>query len=117
MRTATKQVLGKPAKQVAEPGGRQADRHHPSRHLGQSDPNAVTNTRGFVLAECVIRCGEQMSRMYVVEGGYTITGATADSRLALRPSQMPAFLSELERRSKSSSGGETHDHDERGSGL
>ncbi len=40
----------------------------------------------------------QMNRLYVVEGGYTLTGASADSRLALRPSQMPAFLGELTRR-------------------
>jgi molybdopterin-containing oxidoreductase family iron-sulfur binding subunit len=51
-----------------------------------------------------------MNRLYVVEGGYSSTGAAADSRLALRPSQMPAFLAELGRRVEKLSGGEQHDH-------
>jgi molybdopterin-containing oxidoreductase family iron-sulfur binding subunit len=42
--------------------------------------------------------GGEMNRMYVVEGGYSSTGMSADSRLPLRPSQMAAFLSSLERR-------------------
>lgn len=52
----------------------------------------------------------EMNRLYVVEGGYTSTGAAADSRLALQPSQMPAFLSELGRRVEKLTSGETHDH-------
>ncbi len=39
-----------------------------------------------------------MSRLYVVEGGYTNTGVAADTRLPLRPSQGPAMIAELERR-------------------
>ncbi len=39
----------------------------------------------------------EMSRLYVVEGGYTNTGVVADTRMAMRPSQMPALLSEVER--------------------
>ncbi len=49
---------------------------------------------------------DNMSRLYVVEGGYSSTGAAADSRLALRPSQMPAFLSELARRVEKLAGGD-----------
>ena len=51
-----------------------------------------------------------MNRLYVVEGGYTSTGAAADSRLALRPGQMKAFLAELARRVDELSGGASHDH-------
>ncbi len=51
-----------------------------------------------------------MSRLYVVEGGYSSTGAAADSRLALRPSQMPAFLSELARRIEKLAGGDADAH-------
>ncbi|MEM9367905.1 MAG: TAT-variant-translocated molybdopterin oxidoreductase [Planctomycetota bacterium] len=39
-----------------------------------------------------------MSRLYVVEGDYSATGAAADVRLALRPSQIPSVLAELTRR-------------------
>ncbi len=56
----------------------------------------------------------QMNRLYVVEGGYTGTGASADSRLAIRPSQMPAFLAELARRVDELSGGAKHDHADEG---
>ena len=51
-----------------------------------------------------------MNRLYVVEGGYTSTGAAADSRLAIRPSQMPAFLAELGRRVEELASGTSHDH-------
>lgn len=40
----------------------------------------------------------KMSRLYVVEGGFTTTGAAADGRIAIRPSQMPALVAELGRR-------------------
>ena len=37
-----------------------------------------------------------MNRLYVVESGYSITGAAADHRLPLRPSQMPALVGRLQ---------------------
>jgi len=41
---------------------------------------------------------QEMSRLYVVEGGYSNTGAAADTRLAMRPSQMASLIAEIERR-------------------
>ncbi|MGV3483938.1 MAG: 4Fe-4S dicluster domain-containing protein, partial [Planctomycetaceae bacterium] len=41
---------------------------------------------------------KEMSRLYVVEGGYSNTGVAADTRLAMRPSEMAAMISEVERR-------------------
>ncbi|HBV66283.1 MAG TPA: molybdopterin oxidoreductase, partial [Rhodopirellula sp.] len=53
-----------------------------------------------------------MNRLYVVEGGFTSTGAAADSRLALRPSEIPKLLAELERRmEKKLAAGEAHADD------
>ncbi len=51
-----------------------------------------------------------MNRLYVVEGGYSGTGAGADTRLAIRPSQMAALLAELGRRVDELVGGAQHDH-------
>ncbi len=36
---------------------------------------------------------DKMNRLYAVEGMFSVTGANADHRLRLRPSQIPAFLS------------------------
>ena len=41
---------------------------------------------------------------------HTPTGAAADSRLALRPSEIPKFLAELGRRVEKLVAGETHEH-------
>ena len=38
----------------------------------------------------------KMSRLYVVEGGVSLTGAAADHRLPLRPSEIPGFVARLE---------------------
>ncbi len=40
----------------------------------------------------------KMNRLYTVETRYTVTGSSADSRLALRSSQIGAFLTQLEKR-------------------
>ncbi|MGC6442854.1 MAG: TAT-variant-translocated molybdopterin oxidoreductase [Rubripirellula sp.] len=74
-----------------------------------NDSGMLNNASGFAkrrdpLAE------NGMNRLYVVEGGYTNTGASADTRLALAPSQMPAFLAELGRRVAAIQGGQAHQH-------
>ncbi|MEM6363581.1 MAG: TAT-variant-translocated molybdopterin oxidoreductase [Planctomycetota bacterium] len=48
-----------------------------------------------------------MSRLYVAEGSYTTTGTSADVRLAIRPSQIPALLAELSRRIEKLQGGQS----------
>lgn len=52
----------------------------------------------------------QMNRLYVVESGFSSTGMASDSRLALQPSQMVAFLAALESRLDAMLGGESHEH-------
>ena len=39
---------------------------------------------------------ERMNRLYAIESCYTITGAAADHRLAIRPSEIGGFLNQLE---------------------
>ena len=111
-RTATAKVLGKAAKQSLDLEKAKVIVAIQADILG-SDPSMVSNALSFSKR----RDPKDMSRLYVVEGGYTQTGATADARLALRPSQMPAFISELGRRVKALQGGEKHDHDESKTGF
>ncbi len=107
MRQATTKALGKPARQVLDLSAAKTILAVQADILG-ADRAFLQNARGFSEHRDPTR-GE-MNRLYVVEGGYSATGVSADSRLALRPSEMPAFLSELSRRVDALRGGESHDH-------
>lgn len=54
-------------------------------------PDAVKNTRGFAKRRRPDRPDATMSRLYVVESAWTITGTNADHRLRVRPSEVTAF--------------------------
>ncbi|MCU0960851.1 MAG: TAT-variant-translocated molybdopterin oxidoreductase [Pirellulaceae bacterium] len=56
-------------------------------------PAALQHTRAFAQGREIV--DGTMNRLYVVESGLSITGAAADHRLPLRPSQVPAFVGEL----------------------
>ena len=94
MRKATTAAIGQPARQSLDLASAKVVLTVEADLLG-SDPGFVANANGF--AKTRDPDGE-MGRFYVVEGGYTNTGTSADARLALRPSEMPALLAELERR-------------------
>ena len=106
MRAATKQMFGREAKQVLDLSKAKVILTLEADILG-SDPCALHASKTYAENRDP---SDHMSRMYVVEGGFSTTGTMADSRLALRPSQMPAFLAELGRTVDSLKGGETHDH-------
>ncbi|CAM3229689.1 TAT-variant-translocated molybdopterin oxidoreductase [Rhodothermus bifroesti] len=63
--------------------------------LGPTDRNFVENTREFAASRRIAQPGDEISRLYVVESAYTITGAMADHRLRLRASDIPAFAAAL----------------------
>ncbi len=94
MRVATQQAIGTPSRQSLELEDARVILSIQSDILG-ADPGFVRNARGFAAGRDP---NQEMSRFYVVEGGYTNTGVMADTRLAMRPSQMFALLAELERR-------------------
>jgi|GEM_PF-1333498 len=94
MREATQLAIGKPCRQSLDLSAAKVILTVEADILG-SDPGFVRNAYGFGQTR---EPGQSMSRLYAIEGGFTNTGAAADSRLAMRPSQMPAFLAELERR-------------------
>lgn len=115
MRNATKAVFGKPATQTLSLDKADVIVALQADVLG-SDKGMLAASSSFSkrrdpLDEEMKQLYEtEMNRLYVVEGGFTTTGAAADSRLALRPSQIPAFLAELARRVEALKGGESHEH-------
>lgn len=101
MRQATTKVFGKPAHQSLSIEKADVVVSIQADILG-NDRGMLANAAGFAKRRDPL-AGE-MNRLYVVEGGFSSTGAAADSRLSIRPSQMPAFLSELARRVEAASG-------------
>ncbi len=55
------------------------------------EPGEVINARGFSASRQVITTSDPMSRLYVIETGFGVTGAQADHRLRLSPSRVTAF--------------------------
>ncbi len=114
MRAATTAVFGKPARQSLSLDEADVIVAIQADILG-NDKGMLGNAASFAkrrdpLDEQMKFVEGKMNRLYVVEGGYTSTGAAADSRLALRPGQMEAFLAELARRVEELAGGASHDH-------
>ena len=62
-----------------------------------TDSAAAAYVQTFSTRRSPANPSESMSRLWVVEGNMTITGANADQRLQLRPSQMPRFAFTLVR--------------------
>ncbi len=54
-------------------------------------PGAVRHARDFAKARIGRSWAPAMNRLYVLESGVTLTGAMADERLSLRPSQLEGF--------------------------
>lgn len=75
------------------------DRDFLTRERGE-----LTSARGFAKSREVLEKNDTMSRLYVVESGYSITGGQADHRLALAPSRVSAFAVELAKRVLPASG-------------
>ena len=104
---ATTRLFGSPARQVLKLEEADVVVTIQADILGL-DKGMVTTSAGFAKRRDPIH--GDMNRLYVVEGGYSSTGAAADTRLALQPSQMPAFLAALQRR-VDSAGDHSHDDD------
>ncbi len=108
MRAATTKMFGKPANQALDLEQADVVVTLQADVLG-ADPGMIASASSFSKRRDPLQ--GKMNRLYVVEGGYTITGASADTRLPLQPSQMMAFLGELDRRVDQLQGGASHDHE------
>ena len=62
-----------------------------------SDDGDLTDTRKFAAGRRVRKPGDKISRLYVAEPRFSITGSMADHRLRLRAGEVGAFLVELGR--------------------
>ncbi|MCC9642237.1 TAT-variant-translocated molybdopterin oxidoreductase [Rhodopirellula sp. JC740] len=108
MNEATQRAFGQPAAQKFDFSEAECIVAFQSDFLG-SDAGSQNNSRTFAAKRDPMReeTELEMSRLYVAEGGYTTTGAAADVRIAIRPSQMKAVLAELGRRVEKAKAGET----------
>ncbi len=62
-----------------------------------TDGNAPAFVRGFAARRAVSSPGNPMNRLWVIEGGMTLTGANADHRLQVRPSRIAPLAFALAR--------------------
>ncbi len=69
-----------------------------------TDPEMIRHARGFAAGRRAGASGGVMNRLYVVEGVFSLTGATADHRLRLESRQIAPFLSALAARLAGSAG-------------
>jgi molybdopterin-containing oxidoreductase family iron-sulfur binding subunit len=60
-----------------------------------ADPEMIRHTRGFSTGRRVASSADAMSRLWVVEAAYTVTGANADHRVRLAARHVPAFVAAL----------------------
>lgn len=54
------------------------------------EPGGMTNAREFAAMRRPMRSGDPMNRLYAIEGGFSVTGAQADHRMAVAPSRVSA---------------------------
>ncbi|MEM9663886.1 MAG: TAT-variant-translocated molybdopterin oxidoreductase [Bacteroidota bacterium] len=66
--------------------------------LGAVNPIHASNAREYADSRRVLQPGDPMSRLYVAESYYTVTGGMADHRIRLRSSDIPAFAAAVARR-------------------
>jgi len=67
------------------------------RDLLFSEPGALTHARGFASTRKAMTTKDEMSRLYVVESRFSLTGGKADHRVRLAPSQIPWAVAMLAR--------------------
>ena len=60
-----------------------------------SMPGAVRYARDFAAGRLVRKDTDAMSRMYAIESAYTVTGAAADHRLSVRPSELESVAAAI----------------------
>ncbi|MEW6305355.1 MAG: TAT-variant-translocated molybdopterin oxidoreductase [Verrucomicrobiota bacterium] len=59
------------------------------------EENAYLNIRRFAKTRRLAKAGDKMSRLYVVEGLFTLTGANADNRLRVATSQVQGIAAHI----------------------
>ena len=73
--------------------------------VSMTEPGAIANARDFASTRNLKHAGDAMSRLYVCETGFTVTGSCADHRQAMSPSELARFTVALARHVLSRLGG------------
>ncbi|MCC6676741.1 MAG: TAT-variant-translocated molybdopterin oxidoreductase [Phycisphaerales bacterium] len=60
-------------------------------HSHGYEPHALAHARGFAATRRLNSADDPMSRLYVIESGFSLAGGQADHRLRLSPSRITAF--------------------------
>ena len=63
--------------------------------LGATDPNHVYNSREFAEGRRLSSTTDELSRLYVIESQFSVTGGAADNRLRLRARDISSFAAAL----------------------
>ncbi|NOY90260.1 MAG: 4Fe-4S dicluster domain-containing protein [Deltaproteobacteria bacterium] len=89
-------AFGQPLGTVVDYGAARVVLSIDSDFLG-TEPSAVRSARAFGPTRAIERPEQEMSRLYVVESTFSVTGGSADHRLRLAPSQVDAYVRALAR--------------------
>ncbi|MBY0313068.1 MAG: TAT-variant-translocated molybdopterin oxidoreductase [Phycisphaerales bacterium] len=65
------------------------------RDILLDDAAFLSNTRGFASKRTPKKAADEMNRLYVVEGTFSTTGAKADHRVRVAPSEVGAYVAAL----------------------
>ena len=92
----TKAAFGKPMREVLSISREQTSVIVSLDHdFLQFEAGELPAQRGFAASRSVEKPGDAMSRLYVIESAFSITGGQADHRLRLSPSRVTAFACAL----------------------
>ena len=94
-RMGLQQVTGRPARPLYRFDRADVIASLDADFLSPTRRNYVSNTRTFAAGRRLESPEDEMSRLYAVESGFSLTGGQADHRLAMRPTKMPAFAQAL----------------------
>ncbi|MCC6971332.1 MAG: TAT-variant-translocated molybdopterin oxidoreductase, partial [Phycisphaerales bacterium] len=61
------------------------------RDFVEREPGAIVNAREFGATRTVMTAADEMSRLYMVESGFSHAGSSADHRLRVAPSRIGAY--------------------------
>ncbi len=89
------QAFGSPYRPQYEFGQAQVIVSLDADFLGPTARNFVHATRSFAEGRRLSSAQDTMSRLYMVESAYSVTGGMADHRKRLRSSEVPAFAAAL----------------------
>ncbi len=94
-RLAMQQAAGRPVRPLYRFSNAEVIVSLDADFLGPTELNFVSNTSEFAQSRRVTSPDDDISRLYVAESTYSLTGGMADNRMRIRASEIPALASAL----------------------